>query len=88
MVQDHWALMDYKKNISLIGSVKNKGNKEIIGIGTYARMDDQWVEVAFVVREDFQGHGVAAYLFKELEKVAAANGFIVFLPPPCPRTSQ
>ncbi len=78
MAQDHWALMDYKKNISLIGSVKNKGNKEIIGIGTYARMDDQWAEVAFVVREDFQGQGVAAYLFKELEKVAATNGFIGF----------
>lgn len=75
MAQEHWATIDYRKNISLIGSVKNKGNKEIVGLATYARIDDQWAEVAFVVRDDFQGQGVASYLFKELEKVAAANGF-------------
>jgi acyl-CoA hydrolase/RimJ/RimL family protein N-acetyltransferase len=75
MAQEHWANMDYRKNISLIGSVKNRGNKEIIAIGTYAKIDDKWAEVAFVVREDFQGQGIAEYLFKELEKVASANGF-------------
>lgn len=78
MAQEHWAHMDYRKNISLIGSVKNRGNKEIVAIGTYAKIDDQWAEVAFVVREDLQGQGVAGYLFKELEKVASANGFTGF----------
>ncbi len=75
MAQEHWAKMDYRKNISLIGTVKNRGNKEIVAIATYARIDDQWAEVAFVVREDLQGQGAAAYLCKELEKVAATNGF-------------
>ncbi len=75
MAQDHWANMDYRKNISLIGSVKNRGNKEIVAIATYARMDDKWAEVAFVVREDLQGQGAAGYLCRELEKVAATNGF-------------
>ena len=67
--------MDYRKNISLIGVVQNRGNKEIVAIGTYAKMDDKWAEVAFVVREDFQNQGIAGYIFKELEKVASANGF-------------
>ncbi len=75
MAQEHWANMDYRKNISLIGTVKNKGNKEMIAIATYAEIDEKWAEVAFVVREDFQGQGVAGYLCKELEKVASANGF-------------
>ncbi|MGW8192687.1 MAG: GNAT family N-acetyltransferase [Desulforhopalus sp.] len=75
MAQEHWASIDYRKNISLIGIVRNMGNKEIVAIGTYAKMDDKWAEVAFVVREDFQNQGVSSYIFKELEKVASANGF-------------
>jgi acyl-CoA hydrolase/RimJ/RimL family protein N-acetyltransferase len=75
MAQDHWANMDYRKNISLIGIVQNRGNKEIIAIGTYAKMDDKWAEVAFVVREDLQNQGIARYIFRELERVASANGF-------------
>ena len=47
----------------------------MIAIATYAEIDEKWAEVAFVVREDFQGQGVAGYLCKELEKVASANGF-------------
>lgn len=78
MAQEHWANIDYRKNISLIGSVKFRGNKEIVGIGTYARIDDTWAEVAFVVRDDFQGQGIAAYLLGELEKVARINGFSGF----------
>ena len=79
MAQDHWANMDYRKSISLIGIVQNRGNKEIVAIGTYAKMDDKWAEVAFVVREDFQSQGIAGYIFKELERVASANGFEGFL---------
>ena len=75
MAQDHWANIDYRKNISLVGVVQNRGNKEIIAIATYAEMDEKWAEVAFVVREDFQSQGIAGYLFKELEKVATTNGF-------------
>jgi len=67
--------MDYRQNISLIGLVQNRGNKEIVAIGTYAKMDENWAEVAFVVREDLQNQGVGSYIFKELEKVARTNGF-------------
>ena len=58
-----------------IGLVQNRGNKEIVAIGTYAKMDESWAEVAFVVREDFQNQGIGSYIFKELEKVARTNGF-------------
>ncbi len=75
MAQEHWSNMDYRQNISLIGLVQNRGNKEIVAIGTYAKMDESWAEVAFVVREDFQNQGIGSYIFKELEKVARTNGF-------------
>ena len=75
MAQDHWASMDYRKNISLIGIVQDKGNQEIVAIGTYAKMDEKWAEVAFVVREDFHNQGIAGYIMRQLQQVASANGF-------------
>jgi RimJ/RimL family protein N-acetyltransferase len=75
MAQDHWAAMDYRKTISIIGIVQDKGNQEIIAIGNYAKMDDDdWAEVAFVVRDDYQSQGVSTHLMKQLQKVAVANG--------------
>lgn len=78
MAQDHWANMDYRNFISLIGMVRNKANNEVMSIGTYAEFEGQWAEVAFVVREDFQGQGIATYLLKELQKIACKNGYTGF----------
>jgi len=75
MAQAHWANLDYRKNISLIGMVRQKGNQEIMAIGTYAGDAKPHAEVAFVVREDFQGQGVASYLLGQLEEIARANGY-------------
>ena len=50
-----------------------------MGIGTYASMDEEWAEVAFVVRDDFQHAGIAACLFQELQRVAMQNGLKGFM---------
>jgi hypothetical protein len=50
MAQEHWAELDYRKNISFIGLVRNKGNKEIVAIGSYMESEENRAEVAFVVR--------------------------------------
>jgi acyl-CoA hydrolase/RimJ/RimL family protein N-acetyltransferase len=78
MVQKHWAQLDYRKNLSMIGLVRRKGNKEIVAIGTYAGLNSQYAEVAFVIREDFQGMGIGGYLLKELARIAVKNGYIGF----------
>jgi len=75
MAQQHWASVDYSTHISMIGLVRNKGRKEIVSIGTYAGTEDNYAEVAFVVREDFQGQGVASYLLEVLEGIAQKNSF-------------
>jgi acyl-CoA hydrolase/GNAT superfamily N-acetyltransferase len=79
MAQKHWANLDYSKNISMIGVVRNKGDKQIMAMGTYAEVDSDKAEVAFLVHEDFQGMGVASYLLQELEKIALCNGYRVFI---------
>ncbi len=75
MAQRHWASIDYRENISLIGLAQTGGYKEIMAIGSYAKESDDYAEVAFVVREDFQGQGVASYLLEALEAIARENGF-------------
>ena len=78
VVQKHWASVDYHRNMSIIGLFLKKGHKEIVAIGTYAYEKDRQAEVAFVVREDFQGMGIASYLLAVLEKIAKENHYTHF----------
>jgi GNAT superfamily N-acetyltransferase len=79
VVQKQWASIDYRKNMSIIGLVQRKGHQEIMAIGSYAEGYDERAEVAFVVREDFQGRGIASYLLGMLEEIAKENGYKGFL---------
>ena len=76
--QKQWSSVDYHKNMSIIGMVQKAGHREIIAIGTYAVEDDNWAEIAFVVREDFQNQGIASYILKKLERIAKENGYTGF----------
>ena len=78
VVQKHWASVDYHKNMSIIGLVQKGGHKEIIAIGTYAYERDHQAEIAFVVREDYQGMGIASYVLGVLEKIAQKNQYTHF----------
>jgi acyl-CoA hydrolase len=75
VIQKQWASVDYRKNMSMIGLVQRGGHQEIVAIGTYAQEDDSSAEVAFVVREDFQGMGIASYLLEILEGIAKENDY-------------
>ena len=75
IIQRQWASIDYRKNISLVGLTQRGGHKEIIAIGSYAMDTASRAEVAFVVREDYQGMGIASYLLEALELIAKENGF-------------
>ncbi len=78
VVQRHWASVDYRKNMSVIGLVQRGGHKEIMAIGSYAQAESGRAEVAFVVREDFQEMGVASYLLKVLQQIAGENDYSGF----------
>ncbi|MFO8085126.1 MAG: GNAT family N-acetyltransferase [Desulfobacterales bacterium] len=78
IIQKHWASIDYRKNLSIIGKVRKRGGKEIVAIGSYAQGEDNRAEVAFVVREDYQNMGISSHMLKVLEKVARENNYIGF----------
>jgi len=78
VVQKQWSSVDYRRNMSIIGLIQNRGHQEIMAIGSYAQEDDNRAEVAFVVREDYQGMGIAPYLLDMLIKIAKENHYNSF----------
>ncbi len=78
-IQKQWASVDYKKNMSIVGLAQKGKHKEIIAIGSYyGEGESDHAEVAFLVREDFQNMGIAAYLIDILEKIAKVNKYQAF----------
>lgn len=77
--QQQWSSVDYRKNMSIIGLIQKAGHQEIVAIGTYADDGNGRAEVAFVVREDFQGLGVTSHMLPQLEAIAKENGFRGFV---------
>ncbi len=81
LAQKQWASVDYHKNMSMIGQVRIGGRQEIIAIGCYADEGEgaSRAEVAFVVREDYQGLGISSYLLAILQHIAKENNFTGFM---------
>jgi RimJ/RimL family protein N-acetyltransferase len=77
--QQQWANVDYRKNMSIIGLAQKGGYQEIMAIGSYADEGTGRAEVAFVVREDFQGMGITSHMLPQLEAIAKENGFKGFI---------
>ena len=78
VVQQQWAEVDYRTNMSLIGQVQKGGHRQIIAIGSYAQDKNGYAEVAFVIRDDFQGQGMATRMLAFLEGIARENNFVGF----------
>lgn len=78
MLQKQWAGVDYRQNMALIGLMQVGMRKQIIAIGSYAKFTDTNAEVAFIVKEAFQGMGIGAYLLEALEGIAKENEYRQF----------
>ena len=78
MMQKQWAAVDYHQNMTIIGMVQRGKHKAIVAIGSYGQAEDDVAEVAFVVKEDYQGLGLGTYLLDILEKIARENKYKAF----------
>ena len=67
--------VDYRDVLSVVGLVGPPGQGQIIAEARIARHKDKpYVDVAFVVDEDYQGLGIATYLYRMLVRLARHRG--------------
>jgi GNAT superfamily N-acetyltransferase len=61
--------------MSIVGLIGEPGEGRIIAEGRYVRLHDlPYADVAFVVDENYQGNGIATFLFQMLVGIAKEKG--------------
>ncbi|MCP3875487.1 MAG: GNAT family N-acetyltransferase [Desulfobacteraceae bacterium] len=67
--------VDYQNVLSLVGLVGEPGKQTIIAEARFAKHEHKpFVDIAFVVDEDYQGYGIATYLSQMLARLAKDRG--------------
>ena len=71
--------VDYGKIMSIVGLVGPPGEGRLIAEARYVKsLETNYGDVAFVVDEEYQGLGIASFLFKTLLRVAQERGLAGF----------
>lgn len=76
----YYLNVDYSKTMALVVETESVGEEsEIVAVGRYhSDRRTDYAEVAFVVRDDWQGHGLATLLMKQLIQIGRQNGVAGF----------
>lgn len=77
---DYYTRLDFEHHAALAAEAPDE--EGIIAVGRYIEVqpatDPRRAEVAFLVRDDYQGHGVATQLLKHLIRIARENNIVQF----------
>jgi len=67
--------IDYRRTMSIVGLIGEPGEGRIIAEARYVQLHDlPYADVAFVVDEEYQKRGIAAFLLAMLTKIAKEKG--------------
>jgi RimJ/RimL family protein N-acetyltransferase len=69
--------IDFERVVALVATVESEGGETIIGGGRYVAFDSpagRTAEVAFIVEEAYQGHGIATRILNHLVRIAREKG--------------
>ncbi|MCG8532150.1 MAG: GNAT family N-acetyltransferase, partial [Desulfovibrionales bacterium] len=70
--------VDYRDVLSVVGLVGEPGHQTIIAEARIAKYPDKpHVDIAFVVDEAYQGHGIATHLLRMLSRLAKKRGAVL-----------
>jgi len=70
---------DYRSDMAIVGTLREAHGEEIIAIGRYyLNPRTNRAEVAFIVRDQWQNHGIGTFLLKYLVTIARRNGIAGF----------
>jgi RimJ/RimL family protein N-acetyltransferase len=75
-----FVIIDYTKQMSILAIIRNEETEVAIGLGQYViNADSHTAEVAFVVRDDYQGKGVGTELLTYITYLGKRNGLLGFV---------
>ncbi|RKZ05799.1 4-hydroxybutyrate CoA-transferase, partial [bacterium] len=67
--------IDYREEMAIVGLIGEPGDEEMIAIGRFKYdPSDNFAEVAFLVRDDYQNRGIGTHLMKKLIEIAMEMG--------------
>jgi GNAT superfamily N-acetyltransferase len=76
---EHFTHVDYNDRMALLATKGSGDDEYILGVVRYDRISPNTAEVAFVVEDHWQGHGIATALLLRLAPYARARGITHFL---------
>lgn len=75
---DHFTHIDYANRMALVATIETAPEEQIVGVVRYERTTPTNAEVAFVVADAWQGHGIATALLLQLAGYARQHGITSF----------
>jgi GNAT superfamily N-acetyltransferase len=66
--------VDFDKHVVLVAVMEEAGQGIVVAGGRYVAIQPGKAEVAFVVIDEYQGHGIGAALLRHLTLIARARG--------------
>jgi acyl-CoA hydrolase/GNAT superfamily N-acetyltransferase len=70
---------DCATDMVLVGTVMDGEHEVIVAVGRYMiDMSTNAAELAFVVHDDWQGHGIGVFMFRRLLEIARGRGIVSF----------
>jgi RimJ/RimL family protein N-acetyltransferase len=69
--------MNGKDDVGIVATTGTRGR--IVGVGRYSRLSPTSAEVAFVVEDAYQHHGIGHRLLERLMEIALKNGITTFV---------
>ena len=74
-----FVVIDYTTEMVILATRRKGEQEELVGLGQYAMIEStHTADVAFVVRDDMQGHGIGKELLKYLTLLAKRQGLLGF----------
>jgi acyl-CoA hydrolase/GNAT superfamily N-acetyltransferase len=75
----NFVYIDHRRDVAIVGTVPEAHGEDIVAVGRYyLDRKSNRAEVAFVIRDDWQNHGIGTYLFKHLVTLAKRSGIAGF----------
>jgi RimJ/RimL family protein N-acetyltransferase len=75
----HFTQVDYRRRMALLATRGSGEAEEILGVVRYEDIGPATAEVAFVVEDHWQGHGIATTLLHRLADYARRRGYTTFV---------